>query len=57
MKNHKVLIAAIVLIAMLSAAWAQQSQEKGADIIQLNPDGAMAVVTFPHHAHQNQRLL
>lgn len=40
-------------VAMLSLAGAQQNPENGADIIKLNPGGAMAEVTFPHHAHQN----
>ena len=53
MKSRSLMLVMIVLMAMLSVAWAQQNQEKGADRIQLNSGGAMAEVPFPHHLHQN----
>lgn len=53
MKKLIVLFAVIGFAVMAVGAGAGKSLEKGADIINLNPGGAMAEVAFPHHAHQN----
>jgi cytochrome c-type protein NrfB len=52
-KKAILIFTVIGFVALLSLAGAQQNPENGADIIKLNLGGAMAEVTFPHHAHQN----
>ncbi len=54
MKYHGAVLVMIGVMMILSVvAWAQQNLDKGADMIQLNLDRAMAEVDFPHHVHQN----